>query len=135
MTYEEMASLVEACTYKPGWSVKLTREAAIATTAGDLRPYIQVCVDVEADASMDSLTRQRAPWKGGKKYLSYHMCRQEIVGAVFGALKDAELHEIHEWFRYKGCSIYNPHLDPNALVTIARKAASFNVRENAMNPE
>ncbi|KVK62672.1 hypothetical protein L905_19065 [Agrobacterium sp. TS43] len=60
------------------------------------------------------------------------MCRQEVVGVVFGLIKDAELHETHEWFRYRGASIYNPHLDPDALVNLARKASSFVTRDNAM---
>ena len=134
MNYYEIKSLVEACTYKPGWSVKLEVDGHGAWG----RPFIQVLVTSEAEASMEACgphKGQRVPWKGGKKYLSYHMCRQEIIGAVFGAIKDAELHEVSEWFRYKGASIYNQHLDPDVLVEVAKRASSFNVRSNAMNPE
>ena len=61
------------------------------------------------------------------------MCRQEIVAAVYGAIEKAELHEIREFFRYKGASIFNPHLDPDVLAEVAKKKSSFNVRENAMS--
>ncbi|QIG73174.1 hypothetical protein [Rhizobium phage RHph_I40] len=139
MDLYEMRALVEACTYKPGWYINFH--------SGDVeghsplgfpiygRPYIQVSVTDEAEASIDSTDPEhsRVPWKSGKKYLSHHMCRQEIVGAVFGLIKDAEMHETHEWFRYKNASIFNPHLDPDVLVTVARKRSSFNVRENAMS--
>ena len=129
-----MRQLVERCTYKPGWKIRFYSNE---TSAKDTRPYIQIEVDETTDASIDSFLRDgtRTPWKSGKRYLSEHMCRQEVVGAVFGLIKDAEIHEIHEWFRYNGASIYNPHLDPDVLVQVARKASSFNVRENAMSME
>ncbi|KDR87701.1 MULTISPECIES: hypothetical protein [Agrobacterium] len=128
MTWDEMLTLVGACTYKPGWSIALHREP------GSARAYVQLSISEASDASLDSVKRDgtRTPWKSGKRYLSPHMCRQEVVGVVFGLIKDAELHETHEWFRYRGASIYNPHLDPDALVNLARKASSFVTRDNAM---
>lgn len=128
MNYLEMKTLVERCSYKPGWTIEFHHDS------NDRRPYIQISVDETSDASLDSYLRDgtRTPWKPGKRYLSPFMCRQEVVGAVFGLIKDAEMHEIHEWFRYRDASIYNPHLDPEALHSIAKKASSFNVRENAM---
>lgn len=128
MTWDEMRSLVGACTYKPGWSVSLHDEK------GTGRAYIQLSVSEESDASLDSATRDgtRTPWKSGKRYLSPHMCRQEVVDSVFALIKDAELHETHEWFRYCGASIYSPHLDPDVLAQVARRASSFVTRDNAM---
>ncbi len=126
----EIAELVEACTYKPGWSILLGSDVS-----GHL--FIQLQVTEESDASLDSYRRDgtRTPWMSGKRFLSHHMCRQEIVGAVFGLFKDAETHEIHEWFRFRGASIFNPHLDPEALVQVARFAKNFNTRDNAMTME
>lgn len=138
MQLYEMQDLVEKCTYKPGWTIRFVGGEIEGVSNGFPiygRPYIQVEVSEEAEASMDSLVRdgsKRTPWKSGKRYLSQHMCRQEVVGAVFALIKDAELHEVHEWFRYKNASIFNPHLDPDVLAGVARKAASFNVRDNAM---
>lgn len=127
----EQRDLVSACTYKPGWIVGYDWE----TTETTYRPYIQVVVTTDAEASMESsgpLKGTRFSWKGGKRYLSLYMCRQEVVSAVFAAFLAAEEHEVREWFRYKGASIFNPHLDPDVLAEVARKKASFNVRENAM---
>lgn len=128
MTYDEMKELVNQCSYKPGWTI---------LHSYDGRPFIQLSVSVESYATLDSHKRDgtRAPWKSGKRYLSLHMCRQEVVGAVFALIKDAEMHEIHEWFRYRDASIYNPHLDPDVLSIIARRESSFNVRKNAMTME
>lgn len=75
----------------------------------------------------------------GDFYIDAHqenwMCRQEVVGAVFGAIRAAEEHEMKEWFTYKGARIFNPHLDPDVLAEVARSKSSFNFRENAMSME
>lgn len=128
MTDFEMSELVRACTYKPGWS--------IVFYSSGTRPYIQLNVEESAPAALDSQgTGNRYAWSSSKRYLSPHMCRQEVVGAVFALIKDAEAHEMHEWFRFRGASIYNPHLDPEVLALVARKAGAFNVRANAMTME
>lgn len=120
MNISDMQQLIAQITYKPGWSLSLHVDA------GD-RPYLQI----EA-TTLDSCTLQPTTWRSGKTYLSVFMCRQEIVSAVYGAIEKAELHEIREFFRYKGASIFNPHLDPDVLAQVARKWSNFNVRDNAM---
>lgn len=122
LTATEMREIVRAITYKPGWEIMFRKEVGTD----------DVYVQIEA-TTLDSITLQPSTWKGGKHYLSQWMCRQEVVGVVFSAIEKAELHEMREFFRYKGASIYNPHLDPDVLVAVARKASSFNVRENAMS--
>lgn len=136
MNIEEIRSIVKACSYKPGWEIRVQTEL-IDNTQGNFiegRSFIQLSVTTESDATLDSQKRDgtRVPWKSGKRYLSEFMCKQEIVGVVFALIKDAEMHEVHEWFRYKNASIYNPHLDPDVLASVARKKSSFNTRENAM---
>lgn len=130
MNVPEMQAIVAAITYKPGWHV------LFLTDAGPM-PYVQIEVDESTEAAIDAAKRDgsRQAWRSGRKFLSEAMCRQEIVGAVFGMIQDAESHEMREWFRYRGASIYNPHLDPDALVPVARKKASFVTRENAMTME
>ncbi len=128
MTLLDIEKLVASITYKPGWII------AVGTDGEGNRPYVQAHVTDESDLTMDPTGKsaERTPWASGKRYLSFFMCRQEIVGAVFGLIKDAEEHETREWFRYRGASIFNPHLDPDVLVEMARKKASFNVRDNPM---
>lgn len=120
MTGHELQALVEQCTYKPGWTLLFN---------SDDRPYVQWEVE-----GLDSISKQPTRWRSGKRYLSSFMCRQEVVAAVFSLALAAEEHEAREWFRYKGASIYNPHLDPDVLAQVAKKAESFNVRADAMMP-
>jgi hypothetical protein len=121
LTQQEMIDIVDDITYKPTWCINCRREL-------DGGLYVQI----EA-TTLDSITHEPSTWRGGKHYLSQWMCRQEVVGVVFSAIEKAELHEMREFFRYKGASIYNPHLDPDALVAVAKQAKNFNVRENAMS--
>lgn len=121
LTIEQIKAIVVEVTYKPNWRIHF-----VATY--DDRMFLQV----EVTNSVCSVSRETVNWKGGKRYLSKHMCRQEIVGVCYALIEAAEIHEMREWFRYKGASIYNPHLDPDALVEVARKATNFNCRVNAM---
>lgn len=118
MTPQDVCDIISRITYKPGWSVLMGFD-------GD-RTFLQLEVSIESDATLDSEKRDgtRTPWKSAKRYLSPHMCRQEVVGVVFGLIKDAELHEVHEWFRYRGASIFNPHLDPDVLAQSAARSSS-----------
>jgi len=131
MRFYDMAEIVGRITYKPGWTILIDHDRM--DQGG--RAYIQVVVDESAEASLCPFTGERKQWKGGKRYLSYHMCKQEVVGACLGAIKDAEMHELHEWFKYRGKSIYSPHLDPDALHELARFSKNYDVRDNAMTPE
>lgn len=135
MTYEEIKELVSAVSYKPGWTVALRREECYSKLTGlaSDRIYIQVHVADWTEAAVSPYSGERQSWRGGKRYLSYHMCRQEIVGACLDAIKSAEMHELHEWFRYKGRSIFNPHIDPDALVEVVKFKKNLSVRKDAMS--
>ena len=127
MKINEMAEIVGAICYKPGWRV-------LFDPGTYNRPFIQIEVTEEAPEARSPMhPGARTPWKGGKVFLSSFMCRQEIVGAVFGAIRAAEEHEMREWFTYKGARIFNPHLDPDRLAEFARKADNFDFRMDAMS--
>lgn len=129
MTHLQVKEIVSAITYKPGWSWIVGKD-------GD-RIFLQADVSEESDLTLDPTrrTRERTPWRTGKRYLSPHMTRQEVVGVVMSLVTDAEMHEAREWFRYRGASIFNPHLDPDVLAQVASKRASFVFRQNAMSME
>lgn len=130
--WAEFQEYVDAITYKPGWYMRTGVE--LGGPDGS-RMWVQIGVTEEAEISWDPIAGKKVPWRGGKHYLSKHMCRQEIVGTIHHAFQRAEMHEMNEWFRYKGRSIYNPHLDPDALVEVAARAKNFNTRVNAMTME
>lgn len=116
LTLQDVYGIVKHVTYKDGWNILVGQDGN--------RMYLQL----DVTGGVCTVTKQPADWKGGKKYLSPYMCKQEIVGACFAIIKEAEEHEMREWFRYKNASIFNPHLDPDVLVEVARKKASFNTR-------
>lgn len=99
--------IIAQIVYKPGWY--------FVTGFESNRMWVQVGVTEEAEISYDVIKKQRVPWKGAKHDLSIHMCRNEVVSTCYHAIERAELHEVREWFRYKGRSIFNPHIDPDAL--------------------
>lgn len=120
----EIKEIADQISYKPGWGLIFGYDGT--TESG--RYYLQV----ENTLGVCAVTGKPDPWKGRKQHLSPWMTRQEIVGICFSLIKDAEEHEMREWFRYKGRSIYNPHLDPDLLVEVASKASSFNTRPDSM---
>lgn len=123
----EFGILIGQVSYKPGWYFRAGIENG--------RMWFQVGVTDEAEISFDPIEGKKVPWRGAKHYLSPHMCRNEIITGVKHAIDRAEMHEVNEWFRYKGKSIYNPHLDPDALVEVAKYAKNFDTRVNAMTME
>ena len=128
LTTNEIRSIVADCSYKDNWNIECSYDGKRGMY------YIQVEV---SNATCSVTRKQCEPWKSGKKYLSEHMCKQEIVGAVFAVIKAAEEHEMHEWFRYRVASIFNPHLDPDKLAELASKKGSFVCRpdNSSMRPE
>lgn len=60
--------------------------------------------------------------------LSPYMCPNEIVTTAFKAVMTAMEHEVRESFRYKDVAIFNPHLDPDALVDFVKNRANIQER-------
>ncbi len=114
----DVKAVIAEISYKPNWAIICQNS------------YLQV--EVIGVCSIDGSPQK---WRGAKHRISSHMCKQELVGLAFTAIKQAEEHEMREFFRYKGASIFNPHLDPDVLAEVAKKRASFVMRDNAMSME
>lgn len=56
------------------------------------------------------------------------MCKNEIVTTAFKAVMTAMEHEVRENFRYRGASIFNPHMDPDKLVDFVSDDANMQSR-------
>lgn len=87
------------------------------------RSYLQV-VDLTAFCNV---TDEPAPWSGRKWFLSPHMTASEIVQTALKAVLTAMEHEIRENFKYRGVTVFDPHLDVDALVEF-RKTHQLSVR-------
>ncbi|ARB11239.1 hypothetical protein [Marinomonas phage CPP1m] len=127
ITSQDVYDVVQHCAYKEGWRFIVNGSIEEGTL------YLQIEV-ANARCSVSGLD---VSWKSGKRYISEYACKQEVVGALLALIKDAEMHEVHEMFRYKGSSIYNPHLCPDALSVLASKKENFVVRVDgdSMNPK
>jgi hypothetical protein len=126
-SYEDFNSFAEACKYKPGWEILCKED--------NRGVFFQVSVGCDAEASISPFSGVSEPWKGAKHYVSPHMCDSEVVGCIFGAIKQAEEHEMREWFVFSGRRVFNPHISIWALHEIAGKKANLDLRENAMSME
>lgn len=117
MTLDEVKTIVFDCRYLIGWDilVKLDND----------RPYLQISVD-----DTDNFTGLPLKWTGRKWFLSYHMCKNEIVNTAYKAIEMAVMHELRENFLYKNTAIFNPHIDPDKLVDFVNNPANINEREN-----
>lgn len=68
----------------------------------------------------DSVTGQQALQKTRKWLLSKHMTPSEVVQTCFKLVMTSLEHEAREKFTYKGCRVYGPHFDVEALVDLCR---------------
>lgn len=65
-----------------------------------------------------------------KWYVSAYSCNAEIVRTAFKAVEAAELHELHENFKYKDCRVFDPHLDLDSIVEAVENGSLYeNLRD------
>ena len=117
MTLLEIKETISQCKFED-WLIEVKTDKD--------RPYIQIHVL----NGKDSVTGGPLEWTSRKWMLSYHMVKNEIVRTAFKAVMTAMQHEVEEGFKYKGVSIYNPHIDPDKLVDFANNSANVQIRTN-----
>jgi len=103
-------AVVERISYKQGYRLIIERDKKDEKG----RLYIQV----ECDRP-DCYTLEIGKGRGGKAYLSEHMTVSEIVRLAFGLFKAYEEHECREWFKYADRAVFGPHIDVEAMWTVA----------------
>lgn len=106
MTFDEMKALVADIKFRD-WEFRVmekgdgfllqVRFMALDSTGDDPTPHLQSC---------------------RKWYVSSHASKGEIIRTAWKAVEAAVLHEAQEDFLYRSKSIYNPHLDPDAVVEV-----------------
>src|SRR4051812_39867387 len=114
-TRKELENTVAQCKYM-NWNIKVRYDKD--------RPYLQVYF-----LAPDIKTGKLANQASRKWWLSYHMCKREIVDTVYAAIERATIHEIKENFQYDGVAIFNPHLRVGLLHYIASLEGCEDVRE------
>jgi hypothetical protein len=85
--------------------------------------YLQIQCDDKCN-----VTGNDTRWQSRKWLLSVHMTDGEIVQTAFKAILTALEHEAREKFTYRGFSIFDPHYDIEALVSLRSDPASTKER-------
>ncbi|MCW2763870.1 MAG: hypothetical protein JWR85_4071 [Marmoricola sp.] len=81
-------------------------------------PHGRVFIQLE-HLRPDAFTGELKWGNGGKRYLSPFMTTSEIIRAAFAAALAYEEHEVREWFTYHQRRVFGPHIDVDALWTVA----------------
>lgn len=105
MTYSELRELVDRISFKD-WRFLLH-------VKGD-GFLLQLAFDAP-----DSVSGKVEEQRCRKWYISSHACRAEVIRTAWKAVEAAVNHEAAELFKYKGATIFSPHIDPDALLTPA----------------
>lgn len=107
---DRLHALLLHVTYKPGWSVT----AASIDSAGMYDSGILLRVQWPA---MDVVTRQAIMLHHQCAYSWRDFVRMadgDIIRHVVGrAIYEAEMHEMHEWFKFRGYHVIDPHPEVN----------------------
>ena len=80
---------------------------------------------IEVDTHLDpwllrvKFTASGQRWTGRWWRLSHHMTKSELVQTALKAVLTAEEHEAREHFLYKGVPVFGPHINVDALWTVA----------------
>lgn len=118
MNGAKLTALIDQIKYerpgRPTWCIRLD------WLDGGPRAYIQVYGQTGSQA-----------WTGRKWLISDHMTISEIVQTCLKAILAAEEHEAREFFTFRGCPVFSPHLDVTALSQIVLEER-FDVRTNAL---
>lgn len=91
----------------PGWIFDLRLD--------DTRLYLQARFD-----DYDSYSEKWIQEKSGKRYLSVHMTKNEIVQQALALSLSAVEHQVRKNFFYREMRIFGPHFNIDSLVATAR---------------
>ncbi len=103
MTPDEAVAVVESISYKPNWKIMATHNVdqfavvmCVMHKAEDTyHPGVEIPVVLTKTLHNLSLERSH-----GEDFL---------LEEVHRMIREVELHELDEWFKYKGQRIYDPH--------------------------
>lgn len=104
MTFDEIKKIVSLCKYRD-WEFRVLEK-------GD--GFLVQLRFMAKDSASDDPTPKLQSCR--KWYVSSHSSKGEVVRTCWKAVEAAVMHEAQEDFTYRGKSIMNPHLDPDALI-------------------
>ena len=69
----------------------------------------------------DTVTGKLEIQRTRRWFLNYEMTKSEIVQTAFKCIMTSMEHRAREWFHFMGETVFSPHFDIDALVTICRE--------------
>lgn len=115
--------LVRQISYREGYAILIQRDKR----AEGGRLYLQV-----EHVRRDARTGEVGLGRGGKAYLSPAMTDSEVVRKAFQLCLAYEEHEVREHFLFRGRQVFGPHIDVEALWTVAEET---DVRERLVEKD
>ncbi len=98
MQLSDVRAIIERITYKDGWSIEVTDDWTLRVNF----------------TAPDMITGEPFNFRGRRWPVRPDNTEDEIVGTAFLSIKIAEEHEVMEFFKLDGVSIFNPHITPAA---------------------
>jgi hypothetical protein len=102
------------------WEIKLRFD-------GD-RPYLQVF----GHGPNPQNNMKNEAWCGRKWFVSYFMCKNEVIRTAYKAIECAVAHEMNENFLYKGLPVFTPHMDYDKIIQMMNGEKYIDARDNGM---
>lgn len=113
----ELQEILNRVEYKD-WLFHLEMRGYVKDLSGERPDEYDVVLQVQFMAPDNENGGEPVLQKGRKWFLSRYSCPTEVIQSAWAAVHRAELHEIQEQFHYRGVSIWNNHVDVDALVAI-----------------
>lgn len=107
-TIKSIKKLVSNISYKD-WDV------IVKKFKDDDRPYIQIQFYAPCNNTGEPERQYCRKWA-----LSYYMTNTEVIRTAYKAVRDAEMHEMQENFKYMGERIFSPHINLEAMVEFVK---------------
>jgi hypothetical protein len=113
MTKEDLVGILTTVSYKDNFSFYVGED------------YIQLHEQTECNRSGKPYLSKGRKWKW-----SQFMTKSEVVTTCMKAVLQYEEHEARENFKYKGLSIFDPHMDVEKLYELRMRSDFDDVRED-----
>jgi hypothetical protein len=116
VTREEFARVVQAIEYKPGWRF-------LVDLHWDRPSHWCVTVRVQAEVTNAYPPHEKATMQSGYSVSDaelHHMDEDRAMRRVYSILSHMEIHELREFFKYKGVRPFDPHNGGESVMAAAR---------------
>jgi|SRR5688572_20680571 len=103
MSEHKLRHIVEGITYKTGW--RLNCDCCSLTG--------QLTIQWDWDAPDAEAVGETCVVTGRRYIIEKYFTEGDVLRTIFDGIRAGEMHEAHEFFRYDGNKILDPHWEPS----------------------